>query len=165
MNNRQELLDGAKIGDGTKVAGTCSKPRRGHQSHGHTALKRAIKTLGSRSIDRRTSLGKALDIWRNELIADLGGESAVSTQQKALVGLCVTTKLMLDSLDAWLLSQGSLVNVRKRSVIPALLSRTQLSDSLARYLGQLGLARKARPVQSLDQLLHPSPEPTKETAA
>ena len=79
MNNTQELLDGAKIGDAPKATGTRSKPIHRHQTHGHTTMKRAIKTLGSRAIDRRTCLGKALDQWRAELIADLGGESAVST--------------------------------------------------------------------------------------
>lgn len=130
------------------------------QTHGHATLKRALKTLGSRSLDRRTSLSKALDQWRAELIADLGGLSEVSTQQKALVDLCVRTKLLLDSLDTWLLEQRTLVNARKKSVYPALLSRSQLSDSLARYLGQLGLARKSKPINSLSSLLSASPEVT-----
>jgi hypothetical protein len=130
------------------------------QTHGHATLNRALKTLGSRSLDRRTSLSKALDQWRAELIADLGGLSEVSTQQKALVDLCVRTKLLLDSLDTWLLEQRTLVNARKKSVYPALLSRSQLSDSLARYLGQLGLARKSKPINSLSSLLSASPEVT-----
>jgi hypothetical protein len=159
MNNTHELLDGAQIGDSSQATRTRTKPRRGLITHGHTTLKRAVLTLGSRAIDRRTSVGRSLDAWRNELIADLGGESEVSTQQKALVDLAVRTKLLLDSLDAWLLSQGSLVNVRKKSVVPALISRTQLSDSLARYLNQLGMARKARPTEThFGQLLHASPE-------
>ncbi len=125
------------------------------QTHGQYTLKRAVKELGSRSIDRRTSLGKALYAWRDELITDLGGADAVSTQQMALIDLCVRTKLLLDSLDAWLLQQRSLVNSRKRSVIPALISRTQLSDSLARYLGTLGLQRRAKPTKGLHELLTP----------
>jgi hypothetical protein len=51
--------------------------------HGIATMKRALKSLGSRSIDRRTSLGKALDQWRTELIADLGGQDQVSTQELA----------------------------------------------------------------------------------
>ena len=66
-------------------------------------MKRAVKELGSRAIDRRTRLGKALDEWRRELIADLGGPEQVSTQELAIVNLAVKTKLMLDSVDAWLL--------------------------------------------------------------
>jgi hypothetical protein len=61
--------------------------------------------------------------------------------------------LLLDSLDAWLLSQPSLVNHRKKSVLPVLLQRTQLADALAKYLAQLGMARKARATKSLTELL------------
>ena len=54
MNNTQELLDGAKIGAAPKATGTRTKPIHGHQTHGHTTLKRAVLTLGSRAIDKRT---------------------------------------------------------------------------------------------------------------
>ena len=128
------------------------------QTHGISTMKRAIKTLGSRTIDKRTSIGKALTRWRAELIADLGGLGAISTQQRAVVDLCVTNKLLLDSLDAWLLQQKSLINHRKKSVLPVLLQRTQLADALAKYLGQLGMARKARPTKSLSDLLNGPPQ-------
>jgi hypothetical protein len=68
------------------------------------ALKRAVSTLGSRLVDRRTTVGKALAAWRSELLADLGGIEAVSTQELALVEEAVKTKLILDSVDAWLLT-------------------------------------------------------------
>jgi hypothetical protein len=55
---------------------------------------------------------------RDELIGDLGGDTAISTQRRALVDLVVRRKLMLDSIDAWLLKRPSLVNVRKRSLLP-----------------------------------------------
>jgi len=60
---------------------------------------------GARAIDRRTKTGRALLQWRNELIEDLGGVDAVTTQQLAIVELAVKSKLMLDSIDAWLLKQ------------------------------------------------------------
>jgi hypothetical protein len=75
-----------------------------HSLHGLHTLKRAVKELGRRAIDGRTALGKALTRWRQELIADLGGPDVVSTQQLALVDLAVTTKLLIESVDAWLLN-------------------------------------------------------------
>jgi len=51
-------------------------------------------------------------------------------------------KILLDSIDTWLFTQPSLVNSRKRSVIPVVLQRQALADSLVRYLAQLGLARR-----------------------
>ncbi|MDN5943115.1 MAG: hypothetical protein L0H94_14640 [Nitrospira sp.] len=128
------------------------------QTHGLTTLKRAVKALGSRVLDRRTSTARALSRWRAELIADLGGVQTISTQQRAVIDLCCANKLLLDSLDVWLLQQPSLVNHRKKSVVPVLLQRTQLADALAKYLGQLGMARKARPTKTLSELLQNTPQ-------
>src|SRR5713101_4352764 len=105
------------------ITESSQKPNPRNTNHGLTLMKRAIKEHGTRAIDRRSRLGKALTQWQSELIADLGGIEQVSTQQKALVDLCVRTKLLLDSLDAWLLAQGSLVNARKKSVYPASLGQ------------------------------------------
>jgi hypothetical protein len=117
------------------------------------ALKSAVRVLGNRAVDRRTTVGKTLSGWRDELIADLGGDNGISTQQRALVDLVVRTKLMLDSIDAWLLKQPSLVNARKRSLLPVVRERTQLADAIARYLAALGLERRAKPVTPLHEYL------------
>src|SRR5262245_15865051 len=113
-----------------------------HSRHGLHTLKRAVKELGRRAIDGRTALGKALTHWRQELIVDLGGPDVVSTQQLALVDLAVTTKLLIESVDAWLLTQPTLINGRKRALLPVVLQRQQLADALGRYMSQLGLERR-----------------------
>jgi hypothetical protein len=95
-------------------------------------MKAALSKPGARAIDRRTKIGRALLQWRNERIEDLGGADAVTTQQLAIVELAVKSKLMLDSIDAWLLKQPSLVNARKKSLLPVVRERQQLADSLAR---------------------------------
>ena len=64
-----------------------SAGRDPRKRHNLTTLKRAVKVLGGRTLDRRTSVGKALASWRTALVNDLGGEAAVSTQQQALVDL------------------------------------------------------------------------------
>jgi hypothetical protein len=121
--------------------------------HGLHRLRAAVRELGDRVIDRRTALGKALAQWRAELVDDLGGSDAVSTQEAAIVNLAVRTKLMLDSLDTWLLTQSSLVNRRTRSVIPAVIQRQQLADALAKYLVMLGLRRRPRPTLDLPEYI------------
>jgi hypothetical protein len=63
-------------------------------------MKKALKTIGNRTIDRRTVTGKALAEWRSNLVRDLGGDP--STQQSALIDLAVKSKLLLDSVDSWL---------------------------------------------------------------
>jgi hypothetical protein len=113
-------------------------------------LKKAVKSLGGRGIDQRTTLGKALTQWRKEVIEDLGGPEAVSTQKQALIDLAVGTKLLLDSIDTWLLKQPSLVNARRRAVLPVVLQRQRLAESLARSLTQLGLERRTRTIAAED---------------
>jgi hypothetical protein len=69
--------------------------------HGLNLLKKALYTLGNRALDKRTVAGRALVEWREDLIRDLGGD--VSTQQDAIISLTIKTKLLLDSIDVWLL--------------------------------------------------------------
>jgi hypothetical protein len=66
-------------------------------------------------------------------------------QQNALVDLTVKSKLLLDSIDAWLLTQPTLTNKRKRALWPVILQRQTLADGFARYLSQLGLERRIKP--------------------
>ena len=123
------------------------------QTHGAKALKRVVQTLGSRTIDRRTAVGKALAAWRADLLADLGGIENVSTQERALVEEAVKTKLILDSVDAWLLRQPTLINKRARTVLPAVRDRQSLVNTLRGLLGDLGLSRRAKAALSLGEYL------------
>lgn len=123
----------------------------GYKRSGLNTLRRAVKVLGNRAIDHRTSVGKALAQWKADLLRDLGGD--VSTQQLAIVDLAVKSKLLLDSIDAWLLVQPSLVNARKKALLPALVQRQQLAEGLAKHLERLGLERKAKPLPSLAEYL------------
>jgi hypothetical protein len=140
---------------------TVKHPRpnsKGHMrglTHGLSILKRAVNGLGNRVIDKRTATGKALAKWRKDLERDLGGD--VSTQQGAIVDLAVKSKLLLDSIDVWLLTQPSLINKRKKTLLPVVLQRQQLADGLARYLSMLGLERKVK-TKTLDEILDESEE-------
>ncbi len=129
------------------------KPNPRNLQHGISLMKRALKAGGTRALDRRTRVSKALDQWRDQLISDLGGAEQISTQQRAIINVAVKTKLLLDSVDAWLLQQPSLINHRKRSVHPVVLQRQQLADSLIRAMSQLGLERRSKPVLSLSDYL------------
>src|SRR5262245_51150749 len=144
---------------GAEPSGDCTpdppptRRRRRYSRSGFYALKSALRQLGARVIDRRTSLGKHLAAWRADLVSDLGGEGALSTQQRAMVDVIVRQKLLLESVDAWLLVQPTLVNSRKRALLPVVRERQGLADSLARYLAQLGLERRAKPVPNLADYL------------
>jgi len=128
------------------------KGMREYRKTGLFTLKRALIDLGSRAIDGRSSVGVALRRWKADLAQDLGGDDSISTQQETLIELAVRSKIMLDSIDAWLLTQPSLINARKRSLIPVVLQRQTLADGLARDLSQLGLERRHK-VKTLHDLL------------
>ena len=130
--------------------GSIKKGEQRALKHGLTPLKRAVNTLGNRFLDRRTVVSKALVQWRADLIRDLGGD--ISTQQDAIVTLAVKTKLLLDSIDVWLLQQDSLILKRKRAIIPAVGQRQALADALSRYMAQLGLHRRIK-ATSINDLL------------
>jgi hypothetical protein len=127
--------------------------KRQYSKHGLTTLKSAVKKLGARAIDRRTRTGRALAAWGADIVADLGGRDAVSTSQAALIDLAVRTKLMLDSVDAWILAQKTLVNSRKKSLLPVVRERQSLAAHLQSLLKDLGLERKAKQLPSLEEYL------------
>jgi hypothetical protein len=123
------------------------------QTHAYGPLKRAVRVLGTKAVDRRTRVGKALDQWRTNLIADLGGLENISTQGRALIDEAVLTKLILSSINVWMLKQPSLVSNKNRGVLPVVLHRNQLVATLKGLLEALGLERRAREVPSLEAYL------------
>src|SRR5262245_13810963 len=113
--------------------------RRAYTRHGLHAVRARVKVAGLAAIDRRTASARALVEWRTALITDLGGPETISAQQHALVEIATRTRLYIDHLDAFLLTQRSLVNAKRKAALPLLRERQALVDSLARILGQLGL--------------------------
>jgi hypothetical protein len=142
------------LGDrGSTATRTRKKSRGATPKSGFWAAKEALRRFGESAIDGRTSLAKALDETRRELVASLGGPDALSKQQEVLVGIVVRSYFLLESLDAYILRMDSPVNRRKRCVYPVIRERAQLADSLLRHLTALGLERKPRPVKSLSEYL------------
>ncbi len=131
------------------ATGRRKKPRGTTQRVGYWAAKRALQRFGTHVIDGRSRVAHALDEFRDELVRDLGGPTAVSQQQRVIVDLAVRTHLMVQSVDNYLLSLGSLVNKRKRSLWPVVRERTSLADSLAKYMSMLGLEKRDPPEKNL----------------
>jgi hypothetical protein len=121
--------------------------------HGLVALKARVKVRGLHAIDMRTAAAQGLIAWRSELVNALGGEGQVTPQRLALIDMAVRTRLFIDHVDSFLMEQSSLVNRRRKSVLPVLRERQSLCDSLAKLLSQLGLDRVAKEVPSLQEYL------------
>jgi hypothetical protein len=120
---------------------------------GETILRHAVDTLGSRLLDPESPVGRALAEWRRELIEDLGGPETVTVQQVALIDVAVRSKLLLDSLDTWLLNRKSIVDLKTRDVVPAARSRNAFANTLRNVLMDLGLGRRKRELPALADYL------------
>ncbi|MEO7329122.1 MAG: hypothetical protein ABI193_11115 [Minicystis sp.] len=125
-------------------------------------MKAALKDGRSPAIDRRTTVGRQLATWWSDLATDLGGADQLSTQQGALVDEAVKLKLMLDSVDAWVLSQPTLVNKTKRSLLPIVRERLALVAQLQSILRDLGLERRTKDPLDLNAYLRAKQKPSEE---
>lgn len=140
-----------------------SELKRPYLKHGHVALSRALRTIGNQDgwMDSLGDIGEALRAWKAAIIDDLGGEAEVSAMELSVIELACKTHLLLASIDRFLLGQASLINKSKRQLFPIVTQRQVLADALARYMGQLGLKKKTKPVLSLADYLHTKePKPT-----
>lgn len=142
---REEMLRQAREEEAARPANA--------ESHGLHTLKATLDRLGGRALDPDSEVGRAAAAWRAELVQDLGGEEAVTAQQATVIDLAVRTKILLDSVDGYLVQLESLVNKRKRAVWPVVQQRQQLADALAKYMQQLGLERRSKPVPSLHEYI------------
>jgi hypothetical protein len=127
--------------------------QNGHREYRKTGLftlRRALIDLGSRAIDGRSSVGVALRRWKADLVRDLGGN--LSTQEETLVELAARSKIMLDSVDNWILGQPTLINARKRTMLSVVQQRQTIADGLTRTLKELGLKRVAKEI-TMDQMI------------
>jgi hypothetical protein len=116
--------------------------RAKRENHGLHSLRRAIQARGMTSLDKRTTTSRAMVAFRTSLVNALGGPQHISPQRETLVDAITRTKLFIDSLDVWLISQGDhIINKRKRQCIAVLRERQSLVDSMARLLSMVGLDR------------------------
>lgn len=130
--------------------------RREYRSSGVYALQSKLAMVDEGQ-DWTDALGPAVAAlvreWRCCLLDDLGGEANVGTQQRALVEVCARTYLMVETVDAYILSMGPLVNAATQSLFPVVLERQRLVDRFVHTLAALGLERVPKPAPTLRDML------------
>lgn len=137
----------------TTPAGSSKKPKQKRQMHGFSGLLRGRNKADRGDIDGRSAIGRAVKEWRDALATDLGGDTALSAQQRLVLDMVTMDKMLIDSIETYLLSQKSVVNRRKKAAYPILLQLAQLKDSMTRRLIALGLERKGKPPVRLHDIL------------
>jgi hypothetical protein len=100
-----------------------------------------MKSMDSWGLDKRTTQYRTVAAWRNEIIVAMGGLDELSFQQLAMVDVVVSTKMLMDRLDADPATQEAILE--GRPIIGYTRVRQQLDDALDRYMGLLGLKPSA----------------------
>lgn len=124
-----------------RAARTARKPRRKrgpYQRHALHTVKREVTSLDDGEV------AAALREWKSALVLDLGGEDAISTQQRALIDLACRSKLLVDAVDAYILAMPSPVNKQRRRLFDVVKERSTLVGQLQSILRDLGLARRTK---------------------
>src|SRR6266446_2405379 len=92
---------------------------------------RKIQLLGSRIVDPLSPGAIAVREWRDDVIAALGGEDAITPQKRALLDAASVTYLAIKRLDDLVLvSAGALVNANTFELAPFVLQREALVAGL-----------------------------------
>ncbi len=140
-----------------------SMPRGGPQGnryalrHGGYSRKRRIKKRGIKAIDGRTREGSAVLRWRSDYIDELGGWDNLFTDDKTRINRATITLWELLHIDEYEVEyvekHGTLVNRRKKTLLPFLLQKGGLEKTLVGYLDRLGHERKAKEIPSLSKAL------------
>jgi hypothetical protein len=121
-----------------------ANPRsRPYTRHGLTAPMVRVKLAGFNAIDRRTTAAREHLALRRELANALGGEAALTPQQRKLIDMAARASALLDHVDAWLFQQPRLVNARAKTLLPILVQRQALADHLMRLLDKLPVPEHA----------------------
>jgi hypothetical protein len=95
-------------------------------------------------VDKRTVLGRAVHDRYHAIVADLGGEEALSTVKRSHVRRLVTLETMIEGIECYALA-GEPVDVG---------SWTQLLNSWLGIARALGLERRPRKIESLHDVLY-----------
>jgi len=125
--------------------------RRRYDKHGLSKLRRSVTNLTTRRLDGRSALAVAVRRWKEDVRRDLGGD--LTRAQESVLELAAQAWVIVSSLDDWIARQPSLVNARKKTLLPVVAQRMQIAEGLARHLERLGLERQAKPVETLENYL------------
>jgi hypothetical protein len=110
-----------------------------------------VKLHGLLAVDKRTATVRDALAFKAELVSALGGEDQVSPQKAKLIELASRASMLLDHVDAWILSQETLI--KDGDLLPVVFQRQLIADHLSKTLLRIGLDRKPRPALTLAQIV------------
>jgi hypothetical protein len=123
-------------------------PRR--TKHGLHAMRRTLTTLTTSRLDGRSKVAVAARMFKQDIANDLGG--GLSRAQEAILEDAAQTWVIRSALDDYIMRQPALVT-KKRTLIPVVRERMQVAEHLAKQLERLGLERKPKPIETLEEYM------------
>ncbi len=117
--------------------------KRGQKGTGSTEIADRYSADFLEELDGRVRTAKTLRQRLRALIADLGGESELSYQEMSLVKRCIHVERLLERRESTLAHGASIDDQAYFSGI----------TTLSSLFTKLGLKRRAKPVQTIEQYL------------
>jgi hypothetical protein len=140
------------------------KGNSNHESHGIVTFENAVKRRRRRGrslIDRRSGIGQEALRIQAAYVEDLGGESALTTGQRVVLGLLGQNLYLLGETDKRINRAVKNLPALKNSPkgMAILYSyRGAIENNIIRNLTMLGLERKPKPQKTLEEILSESTE-------
>lgn len=129
---------------------------RPYRRSGVYGLQRRLQAGGLEALNGELSpLAREAEEWVARVAQDLGGDAALSEQQRTLLRAAAGTRLLLAYADQWIAEAPHLriLDKRHRKLTQLVRDRTTLSAHLVGVLKDLGLERRARPLPTLAEHL------------
>ncbi len=117
--------------------------KKGQRSTKRTTLPKNYRPGTLETLDGRYGAVRALRGRWNQLAADLGGAEVLSYQEQSLLWRFVCLELWIESVERQLLDGKAIDETKWMSAI----------NCFTGMISRIGLARRARPIQSLQQYL------------
>ena len=135
-----------------------SKPKRGgggpgpgpRDKYGYRKMRRALSVPTTKRLDGRSAVAVGVRMLKDDIRRDRGGD--LSRAEEVILESAARAWVILSSLDDYIARQSTLVNARKKTVLPVIHTRMQVAEGLARNLDRLGLHRVEREVSLEDYL-------------
>jgi hypothetical protein len=146
----------AAVGDAPPANEAPSKPKRGGRpkKYAYREMRRSLSILGTQRLDGRSAVAVGVRMLKEEIRRDMGGADQLSRAQEVVLESAARAWVILTALDDYIARQPTLVNGRKKTVLPVVQTRMQVAEGLARNLERLspGLSRVAKDVDLAAEL-------------
>ncbi len=135
----------------TKRGKGAPKANHNAETHGHYRRKLKLSSVSFDDLNFSSAGGEQLASRRLELIEHLGGK--VSAVERRVIERICFSEYLTDHLDLHLAELGpKIINRRKRTLIPIVLQRDALVNTLTKLYDAIGYTPREKPAPTLHEI-------------